>query len=98
LVSSVFGSFWIAPAYAAVQNLVPQHWRTQAAALLLFVFNLLGLGLGPLVVGMLSDSLSHLGEESIRYAMVASLATMVIGVQLFWSGSTPYARHLQSGR
>ena len=97
LVSSVFGSFWIAPAYAAVQNLVPQHWRTQAAALLLFVFNLLGLGLGPLVVGMLSDSLSHLGEESIRYAMVASLATMIIGVQLFWSGSTPYARRLQSG-
>ena len=35
LFSAIFASFWIAPSYAAVQNLVPAHWRTQAAALLL---------------------------------------------------------------
>ena len=33
--SAIF-AFWIAPSYAAVQNL-PAQWRTQAAALLLFI-------------------------------------------------------------
>ena len=45
--SAIFASFWIAPSYAAVQNLVPQHWRTQASALMLLAINLLGMGLGP---------------------------------------------------
>ena len=61
--SAIFASFWIAPSYAAVQNLVPAHWRAQAAALLLFILNLLDMGLGPLVVWWLSDvylSLIHI--------------------------------------
>ena len=40
--SAIFASFWIAPSYAAVQNLVPQYWRTQASAMMLLAINLAG--------------------------------------------------------
>lgn len=88
--SAVFACFWIAPSYAAVQNLVPGHWRTQASALLLLVFNLLGLGLGPLVVGILSDSLGHLGNQSVRWALVCSLSMGLVAAAVYWRGATVY--------
>ncbi len=72
--AAVVAVFWVAPSYAAVQNLVPDHLRTQASALLLLVFNLLGLGLGPLSVGLLSDAFSDFGVYSIRWALLITLS------------------------
>ncbi len=89
--SAIFASFWIAPSYAAVQNLVPTHWRTQAAALLLFILNLFGMGLGPLAVGWLSDVYADLGVQSIRYALLSSLVFCGFGAVAFARASTPYA-------
>ena len=88
--SSVFACFWIAPSYAAVQNLVPSHWRTQASALLLLVFNLLGLGLGPLLVGMLSDGLSSFGAASVRWALLSSLSMGYVAITCYWFGAAKY--------
>jgi MFS family permease len=90
--SAIFASFWIAPSYAAVQNLVPAHWRTQAAALLLFILNLLGMGLGPLVVGWLSDVYGELGDVSIRYALLSSLIFCAAGAFAFSRAKDPYAQ------
>ena len=90
--SAIFASFWIAPSYAAVQNLVPAHWRTQAAALLLFILNLLGMGLGPLVVGWLSDVYGGLGDVSIRYALLSSLIFCAAGAFAFSHAKDPYAQ------
>ena len=88
--SSVFACFWIAPSYAAVQNLVPSHWRTQASALLLLVFNLLGLGLGPLLVGMLSDGLASFGAASVRWALLSSLSMGYVAITCYWFGAAKY--------
>ena len=96
LVAAIFASFWIAPSYAAVQNLVPRHWRTQAAALLLLVVNLLGLGLGPLLVGVLSDMFHTAGAQSIRWALAAATSTCLLGALFFWRGSPVYARTVGS--
>jgi MFS family permease len=93
--SAIFASFWIAPSYAAVQNLVPAHWRTQAAALLLFILNLLGMGLGPLVVGWLSDVYGDLGDVSIRYALLSSLVFCAVGAVAFARAGNPYARAME---
>ena len=90
--SAIFASFWIAPSYAAVQNLVPAHWRTQAAALLLLILNLLGMGLGPLVVGWLSDVYGGLGDVSIRYALLSSLIFCAAGAFAFSRAKDPYAQ------
>ena len=94
--SAVFASFWIAPSYAAVQNLVPQYWRTQASALMLLAINLLGMGLGPLLVGMLSDLLSQFGDSSVRYGLSIGVSLSLVGGIAYLRGSTLYARAIES--
>jgi MFS family permease len=60
------------PLFATVQTLVPQHMRATSIALIYLFANLIGLGLGPLAAGALSDALRPLvGEESLRYALLA---------------------------
>jgi MFS family permease len=90
--SAVFASFWIAPSYAAVQNLVPQYWRTQASALMLLAINLLGMGLGPLMVGLLSDALTGYGTESVRYALAIGVSFSLFGGIAYIRGSRAYAQ------
>jgi MFS transporter, Spinster family, sphingosine-1-phosphate transporter len=59
------------PLLAAIQSLTPPHMRATAIAIVLLSANLLGLGLGPLAAGMLSDALQpHLGNQSLRWALV----------------------------
>jgi len=59
------------PLFATVQTLVPEHMRAISIALIYLFANLIGLGLGPLLVGALSDAFRHfLGDESLRYALL----------------------------
>ena len=54
------------------QGMVRLRMRALASAILLFIINIIGLGLGPLFVGFLSDTLEpSLGVESIRYALLS---------------------------
>lgn len=92
---SVFSSFWLGPTYAAVQNLAPVHLRTQAAAMLMLLFNLIGMGIGPIAVGVFSDLWQPaLGVEALRYAMLAGLSGTVLGTIFYWISAKPYARHI----
>jgi MFS family permease len=60
------------PMFAATQALVPSRMRAMSVAIILFCSNLIGLGLGPLAVGALSDALQpRWGAESLRYALLA---------------------------
>ena len=62
---------YLAPCYAMIQALAGPRSRATAVATLTFAVNLLGLGLGPLMVGTLSDLLhSTYGEQSLRYAFL----------------------------
>jgi predicted MFS family arabinose efflux permease len=69
---------WAGPTYAAVQGLAPLRMRATASALLLFALNFIGMGLGPLIVGMLNDALApEHGEQAIRYSLsVVALAKL----------------------
>ena len=63
---------YVAPALALVQNLTPPRSRATAAAVLMLMFNIVGLGLGPLFAGIISDSLKpEFGDESLRWALMA---------------------------
>lgn len=65
---------YVAPALALVQNLTPPGSRATSVALLLLMFNIVGLGLGPLFVGMVSDALKAVhGDESLRWALLSIL-------------------------
>ena len=67
----VFSVFFVGPSYAIAQGLARLRMRAQAAAMLMFAINLIGLGIAPLVVGMLNDSLaSRFGVEAIRYSLM----------------------------
>lgn len=78
-------SFWYGPIFALAQSVVQPRTRATAAAVLLFMFNLIGLGLGPLAVGVMSDGFATLlGEgDGLRYAMAVSAALGVVGAICF---------------
>ncbi|MCR9104223.1 MAG: MFS transporter [Gammaproteobacteria bacterium] len=91
LLGGILASLWIGPTYAAIQFAAPDHLRTQASALFLFAFNLVGLGLGPLVVGFASDMLQDsYGIYGLRYALALSMLGVVAGSVLFWLAAQRY--------
>ena len=71
LVPAFFGGFYLAPTFAMIQGLVPVQMRSVAAAICLFLLNIIGMGLGPQGVGILSDYLAaDYGVESLRYSLL----------------------------
>lgn len=65
------------PMMAIIMNLAPVTARATASALLTLMVNLLGLGVGPQLIGLLSDTLRPgFGEQSLRMALLA--ATLVV--------------------
>jgi predicted MFS family arabinose efflux permease len=78
---ALLGPIYLGPTFAMTQTLVRPHMRALASAILLFIINLIGLGLGPFFVGVLSDALKpSYGVDSVRYAL---LGTVVVGA--LWS-------------
>jgi MFS family permease len=60
------------PMFAAIQTVVPPRMRAVALATIYLFANLVGMGLGPLAVGALSDAFrASAGDESLRYALLA---------------------------
>ena len=71
VVPSVLVGIYLGPRSRSVQALVEPHRRALAAALILFIGSLIGIGLGPLAVGALSDALTpRLGADALRWALV----------------------------
>lgn len=82
---TVFNSFYYGPTYSAAQGLVPLRARAIAAAALLFFQNLIGLGLGPLFFGMLSDLLQPAyGADSVRYVLYGAAFLGLVPAFFFW--------------
>jgi len=87
-INAFLGTLWYGPVYGTGQSVVPPHMRATAAAILLFVINLVGLGLGPLAVGLLSDWFNHglgLGAaQGVRWALITSSLFGLIAFACFW--------------
>jgi MFS family permease len=90
---SLFCHSWVAgPINAALQTITPNQMRGQITALFLFVFNVIGFGLGPTVVALFTDYVFH-AESQIRYSMC--LVTVLLGplaTAILWLGMKPYGR------
>lgn len=72
LVPTALSLVWLGPVLSAFQHLVTPNMRATASAIFLFINNLIGIGLGNLVIGALSDGLAaRFGDESLRYAILA---------------------------
>jgi len=86
-------SCFLAPSIAITHSLVPHNMRAFSSAILFLVLNLIGLGFGPLVVGMISDFLSPTyGAESIRWALATTLVVNLAAIYLFFMS----AKHLNT--
>lgn len=85
----------LGPGFAAIQSLSEPNFRATASALVLFAAAIIGQGLGPTLVGVLSDVLSAaLGEHSLPLAI--ALAATAFGWSSFhyWLGSRRFLRDM----
>jgi MFS family permease len=83
LIPNALNILWLGPVTTAVQHLVPRPMRATASASFLLINNLVGLGIGPLLIGRLSDALKHsYGAEALRYAAVGCTAFYVLAALL----------------
>lgn len=89
--ANVLTSLYLGPSIAMCQTLVSPSMRAVSSAVLFFVLNMIGLGLGPVIVGLLSDAFEPIfGANNLRYAMLCTLALGFSGLFFFWQAS----RHL----
>jgi predicted MFS family arabinose efflux permease len=84
LVPTALGLVWIGPVLSSIQHVVPPQMRATASAVFLFVNNLIGIGLGTVALGALSDALSvQFGADSLRYAILAGTVFYLVAASLF---------------
>jgi predicted MFS family arabinose efflux permease len=87
--------FFFAPTFALFQRLVPDEVRATTLAIVMTLVHLISMGIGPQVVGILSDVLvPTFGKDSLRYAMlIVSFVAVLAGYQ-FWKAGRTVARDL----
>jgi predicted MFS family arabinose efflux permease len=84
LVPTALGMVWLGPVLSSIQHVVPPNMRTTASAVFLFVNNLIGIGLGTVVLGAMSDALAaRYGADSLRYAILAGTSFYLVAAALF---------------
>jgi len=78
------GGSYSGPVAAVVQSIVKVRMRAFAAALNVLATNLIGVGLGPQIVGVLSDGFSaRMGDEALRYAMLIVAVTNLLAALFY---------------
>jgi len=85
-------SLGIGPGNAALQIITPNQMRGQVSAMYMFIFNIVGYGLGPTAVALFTDYVFH-AESALRYsiATVAAIAAP-LAVLVVWYGLKPYGQ------
>jgi MFS transporter, Spinster family, sphingosine-1-phosphate transporter len=85
------------PVVSTIQTLVPERMRAVAFALVYLFANFIGMGLGPLAVGAMSDAFNPwAGPESLRYALVALTPGFVWCAWHAWQASKTVQRDIQA--
>ncbi len=83
-----------APQNAALQSITPGVMRGQVTAIYLFVFTVIGQGLGPPFIAAINDYVLK-DENMIRWAMAGSAAIMgPLALLIIWSGVKPYGQEI----
>lgn len=84
LVLQALSLVWPGPVLSAFQHLVHPNMRATASAIFLFINNLIGIGLGNLAIGAISDGFqTQFGDESLRYAILSGGVFYVVAAALF---------------
>ena len=84
-IPALLWSFFLGPCIALTHGLVGLRMRAMASAILFFVLNIVGLGCGPLITGMVSDFLKpSMGAESLRWALSSALISNILAAIFFF--------------
>jgi MFS family permease len=84
-VPTVLGGVYQGPTFAVTQFLATPKMRATAAAVLLFMINIIGLALGPWATGWISDRLAPgFGADSLRYALLIVSCLLAWSALHFW--------------
>lgn len=87
-----FSSFPYGSATAAIQEIVPNKMRAIFSAFFLFVVNIIGLGFGPLIVGVLTDKVFD-DPNKIQYSIfITEFFGCTISFILLYLGLKPFVR------
>ncbi|WP_150303705.1 spinster family MFS transporter [Pseudomonas saliphila] len=74
-----FATWWTVPCFGSMSHLFPPTKLAQGTAIFFMGITLLGVGLGPLVVGVLSDLFAlTIGTEALRYALASTIGILLI--------------------
>lgn len=80
-----FQSCYLGPTFAMIQTLAPMKMRAVWAAVTLLIINLIGLGIGPTMVGVISDLLKpEFGDQSLRYALLVIASFTPLAIFAYW--------------
>ena len=91
----VLSNVYVPAMHTINQNIAKLRMRATAAAILLFIVNLVGAGAGPFVVGLLNDRFAVVyGNEAIRYSLLTLATSGVVGAALFYLSSRSLAADL----
>lgn len=87
-----FGAMPFGVAVSAISQITPNEMRGLVSALYLFCVNLLGIGLGPILIALVTDF--YFADESmLRYSMSIVLgAVAILSVAVLWYGLPSYRR------
>jgi MFS family permease len=90
---ALLNNVYLAPALAVVQNAAPPAMRTVSGAILLFVLNIIGLGGGPVFVGLISDrAAADFGERSLQIGLAALTPVIVVTIAAHYLASRAIGR------
>lgn len=92
---SFTATWWAVPCFGAISHLFPPNRLAQATAIFVMGMTLFGVGLGPLVVGGLSDLFAdRVGHEALRYALASTVVLYVLTAICLLSALPRYRRRL----
>lgn len=95
LLFSFFASWFPALSYSAVSQMVAPNERGTAASLVNLFLTLFGVGLGPLLTGVLSDHFTPVyGHDALRYALACTMAVLLVTVAFYATALNPYRQRL----
>lgn len=84
IVPMALGLAWVGPVIAAIQHVVKPDMRATASAILLLITNLVGLGIGTVLIGYGSDYFQiQFGADGLRYAILGASGFYLAGAVLF---------------
>jgi MFS family permease len=97
-INFLFVSLGIAPANAALQIITPNQMHGQVRAAYQFVFNVVGFGLGPFLVALLTNYVFR-DDAALRFSLATCAAIIgPLAVLLTWYGMKPYAASVVRSR